>query len=102
MSARRAWRDLAAVEEDALGRLLEDFYYSLKKKDGTEYKRASYLAAQGGVQRELNRLNRRMKVHSLAFDRTNKLLDATLKEKKRAGREEAVTHKACRTLTGRN
>ena len=88
---------MATVEEDALGHPLEDFFYSLKKKDGTEYKRA-----QGGVQRELDRLNRRMKVHSLAFDRTNKLLDATLEEKKRAGREEAVTYKVCWTLTGRN
>ena len=34
-----------------------------------------------------------MNVHSPAFDLANKLLDATLKEKKLAGREEAVTHK---------
>ena len=86
--------DFATVEEESLARLLENFYCSLTwKKEGTEYKWASYLAAQGAVQRELNRLNRRMNVHSPAFDRANKLLDATLKEKKRAGREEAVTHR---------
>ena len=44
---------MATVEEDTLASLLEDFYCSLKKKDGTEYKRARYLAARGAVQREL-------------------------------------------------
>ena len=34
-----------------------------------------------------------MNVFSPAFDLANKLLDATLKEKKLVGREEAVTHK---------
>ena len=85
--------DLATVEEDALTSYLEDFYCSLKKKDGTEYKRASYLAGRGAVQRELNRLNRPMNVHSPACNLANKLLDATLKEKKLAVREEAVAHK---------
>ena len=46
-------KGMATVEEDTLASLLEDFYCSLKKKDGTEYKRARYLAAPGAVQREL-------------------------------------------------
>ena len=48
--------DFATIEEGQLARLLEDFYCSLRKKDGTEYKRSSYLNAdflsknhQGGV-----------------------------------------------------
>ena len=45
--------DFATIEEGQLARLLEDFYCSLRKKDGTEYKRSSYLA-----QHELNRLER--------------------------------------------
>ena len=85
--------DFATIEEGQLARLLEDFYCSLRKKDGTEYKRSSYLAARGAVQRELNRLERNINIQSPAFARANKLLDATLKEKKREGREPAVTHK---------
>ena len=85
--------DFATIEEGQLARLLEDFYCSLRKKDGTEYKRSSYLAARGAVQRELNRLERNINIQSPAFTRANKLLDATLKEKKREGREPAVTHK---------
>ena len=85
--------DFATIEEGQLARLLEDFYCSLRKKDGTEYKRSSYLAARGAVQRELNRLERNINIQSPAFARANKLLDATLKEKKPEGREPAVTHK---------
>ena len=44
--------DFATVQEESLARLLENFYCSLKKKEGTEYKRASYLGARGAVQRE--------------------------------------------------
>ena len=85
--------DFATIEEGQLARLLEDFYCSLRKKDGTEYKRSSYLAARGAVQHELNRLERNINIQSPAFARANKLLHATLKEKKREGREPAVTHK---------
>ena len=81
--------DFATIEEGQLARLLEDFYCSLRKKDGTEYKRSSYLAARGAVQRELNRLEWNINIQSPAFARANKLLDATLKEKKREGREPA-------------
>ena len=85
--------DFATIDEGQLARLLEDFYCSLRRKDGSEYKRSSYLAARGAVQRELNRLERTINIQSPAFARANKLLDATLKEKKREGREPAVTHK---------
>ena len=85
--------DFATIEEGQLARLLEDFSCSLRKKDGTEYKWSSYLAARGAVQRELNRLERNINIQSPAFARANELLDATLKEKKREGREPAVTHK---------
>ena len=44
---------------------------SLRKKDGTEYKRSSYLAARGAVQRELNRLERNINIQSPAFARAN-------------------------------
>ena len=74
--------DFATIEEGQLARLLEDFYCSLRKKDGTEYKWSSYLAARGAVQRELNRLERNINIQSPAFARANKLLDATLKEQK--------------------
>ena len=73
--------DFATIEEGQLARLLEDFYCSLRKKDGTEYKRSSYLAARGAVQRELNRLERNINLQSPAFARANKLLDATLNGK---------------------
>ena len=33
--------DFATIEDGQLARLLEDFYCSLRKKDGTEYKRSS-------------------------------------------------------------
>ena len=36
--------DFTTIEEGQLARLLEDFYCSLRKKDGTEYKRSSYLS----------------------------------------------------------
>ena len=85
--------DLEKISEKDLAGILENFYCSLKRKNGQEYKRSSYLAARGAVQRELNRLDRGINIQSPVFSRANKLLDATLKEKKRDGREMAVNHK---------
>ena len=92
-SAKGMAIDFATVEEESLLVFWKIFTARSKRKTGRSTS-ASYLAARGAGQSELNRLNRRMNVHSPAFaSRANKLLDATLKEKKRAGREEAVTHR---------
>ena len=70
--------DFETIDEPRLASFLEDFYCSLRRKDGSEYKRSSYLAARGAIQRELNRLNRRINIQGSAFTRANKLLDASI------------------------
>ena len=85
--------DFDAISETDLAELLENFYCCARKKDKTEYKRASLIAARGAIQRHVNSKNRGICLQSSAFSRANKLLDAILKDKKRTGREEAVSHK---------
>ncbi|XP_065177175.1 uncharacterized protein LOC135807003 [Sycon ciliatum] len=85
--------DWMSIEEETLASLLESFYCCARKKDKTEYKRASMIAARGAIQRQLNIFNRGIDLKSLKFDRANKLLDAVLKDKKKNGREAPVTHK---------
>eukprot|EP00117_Sycon_ciliatum_P043609 scpid62419/ scgid3902/ len=70
-----AFKDFCSDDEDAW------------KKDNTEYKCASMIAARGDIQRQLNIFNRGIDLKSLKFDRANKLLDAVLKDKKKNGRE---------------
>eukprot|EP00117_Sycon_ciliatum_P043537 scpid63616/ scgid6167/ len=79
--------DWMSIEEETLASLLESFYCCARKKDKTEYKRASMIAARGAIQRQLNIFNRGIDLKSLKFDRANKLLDAVLKDKKKNGRE---------------
>ena len=45
------------------------------------------------MQRHLNQLGRQINIYREMFVRTNKLLDAVLKDKKRTDREQAVIHK---------
>ena len=86
-------RDWKCIEEEDLAVLLENFYCSAKKQDKTDYKRASLIAARGAFQRHLNSLERGIDLQGPKFAKSNKLLDAVLKERKRAGQEAPVQHK---------
>ena len=86
--------DFAKNTPEELAMFLEAFYADLQKKDGSEYKRNSYLAARAAIQRHLSSFNRQINIFSdTAFTYCNKVLDGKLKEKKREGREPSVEHK---------
>ena len=85
--------DWKCIEEEDLAVLLENFYCSAKKQDKSDYKRASLIAARGAFQRHLNSLERGIDLQGPKFAKSNKLLDAVLKERKRAGQEAPVQHK---------
>lgn len=84
--------DTGAAEE--LATILEGYYADVRKKDGTEYKKASYGAARSAIQRRLDSSQRHMNIFTdQAFCFANKILDGVLKAKKLAGREPVVEHK---------
>ena len=74
--------------------LLEHFYVDLRKKDGSLYKRASYLAARAAIHRYLSRVRANVNIYTCPeFAKNNKVLDGVLKKKRRAGEEPVVVHK---------
>eukprot|EP00117_Sycon_ciliatum_P039360 scpid88107/ scgid29110/ len=86
--------DLQTCSASELALCLEGFYFDLKKKDGTLYKRASYLAARGAIQRHLSAIGRDFVLTTgKEFEKSNKILNAVLKAKKKNGDEPAVEHK---------
>ena len=68
--------DLETVDEDTLAEVLEQFYCSVRKKDGKEYKRSSYVTATGAIQRCLKGLDRKINLRSEKFFCSNQVLDA--------------------------
>ena len=65
--------NLKTCSAEELFAVLEGFYFDLKKKDGTLYRRASYLTARGAIQRHLRELHRRFNIYSdQAFEQSNK------------------------------
>ena len=88
--------DFVTIDEGQLARLLEDFYCSLRRKDGPEYKRSSYLAARGAVQRESNRLERTINIQSPAFRSSKQAAGRDLEG------EETGRARACRYTQGKH
>ena len=73
---------------------MEAFYTDFREKDGTEYQRNSYLAAQAAILPHLSSFNYKINIFSdTVFAYCNKVLDGKLMEKKREGREASVEHK---------
>ena len=86
--------DIETVSVSELACVLEGYYANVRGKDSTEYKRNSFLAAQGGIQRHLSSFQRGINIFSdHEFELSNKILNGVLKEKKKNGREEVVVHK---------
>ena len=87
--------DFETVSASELACVLGGFYGDVRRKDGTEYKRNLFLAAQGGIQQHLFfPFQRGINVLSdREFELLNKILSGVVKEKKKNGREEAVVHK---------
>ena len=66
----------------------------LRKQDGSVYKRASYMAARGALQRHLTSLDRTFSINKdKEFVKANSVLDGVLKQNKKSGLEEGVEHK---------
>lgn len=86
--------DLESCSEQEFAKCLEGFYADLRKQDGSCYKRASYIAARGALQRHLTAKGRPFKLYTgEAFVTANKILDGVLKNNKRLGLEDSVQHK---------
>ena len=85
------WR-LALLAKEAPK--LDGFYVDLRKQDSSVYKRASYIAAQGALQRHLTSLDRTFSIYKdKEFVKANSVLDRVLKQNKKSGLEEGVDHK---------
>ena len=77
-----------------LAGLLEGYYTDIRKKDGSEYKKASYVAARSAIQGHLDSVKRDINIfHDAGFSFANKVLNGSLKTKKLEGREPGVEHK---------
>ena len=73
---------------------LEGFYADLRKQDGSVYKRASYIAAQGALQRHLTYLDPTLSIYKdKEFVKANSVLDGVLKQNKKSGPEEGAEDK---------
>lgn len=86
--------DGKVVSHSDLASVLEGFYADARKKDGSEFKRNSLMAARGALNRHL--LSLRADVNLFqgdVFRKSNAVLNGILKDKKRSGREAAVAHK---------
>ena len=87
--------DLKTCSATELSPKLEGFYADLRKQDGSVYKRASYVAARGALQRHLSSLDRTFSIYKdKEFGKANAILDGVLKANKRSGQEQAVEHKS--------
>ena len=86
--------DFHAVSASELCERLQGFYAGMRKADGSEYKRASFIAARSALARHVTTFERGFDlIKGPEFKQANKMLDAVLKDKQRNGREPAVQHK---------
>ena len=73
---------------------LEGFYADLRKQDGSIYKRASYIAARGALQRHLTFFDSTFSIYKdKEFVKANSVLNGVLKQNKESCLEEGVEHK---------
>ena len=87
-----------AISASDLSKSRQGFYAGMQKADGSEYKRASFIAARSAFARHVTTFERGFDlIKGLEFKQANKILDAMLKEQ-RKGREPAVQHKQSITV----
>ena len=66
----------------------------MRKADGSEYKRVSFIATRSALARHVTTFERGFDlITGPEFKQTNKMLGAVVKDKQRNGREPAVQHK---------
>ena len=77
-----------------LSERLQGFYAGMRKADGSEYKRVSFIATRSALARHVTTFERGFDlITGPEFKQTNKMLGAVVKDKQRNGREPAVQHK---------
>ena len=78
--------DFHAISASDLSGRLQGFYTGMRKADGSEYKRASFIAARSALARPFTTFERGFNlIKGHEFKPANKMLDAVLKDKQRNG-----------------
>ena len=88
--------DLKTSSPKEINDILCSFYLGLRTKDGGVYKRNSYLAARSSLGRYMCQTLDRPECNiwkSSAFERSHRVLDGLLKQRKDMGEELSVQHK---------
>jgi len=94
-SARGINGDAGHKTKTELDASLRLFYAEAQNKDGENYSRSTLLGFRNGLERYLNNLPYKKRIHIAtgpAFQQSNQVLDAKLKDMKRHG-EQNVKHK---------
>ena len=88
--------DLKKCSPSEFDAALSQFYVGLRKKNGEMYRKSSYLAARAALSRYVAKTLERPECNvfrKAEFQRSNVVLDRTLKQKKAEGNEPSVEHK---------
>ncbi len=94
-SARNINGDIAVQSKEELDANLRLFYAEARTKDGGNYSRSTLLGFRNGLERYLNNPPHKKGIHIAtdpAFQQSNQMLDAKLKDMKKHG-EQNVKHK---------
>ena len=96
-SARGIDENIGGKTKEELNKNLRLFYAEARNKDGGNYSRSTLLGFRNGIERFLNNPPFKKGIHIAtdpAFQQSNQMLDAKLKNMKQQG-EESVKHKPC-------
>jgi len=96
-SARGIDENIGGKTKEELNNNLRLFYAEARNKDGGIYSRSTLLGFRSGIERFLNNPPFKKGIHiatNPAFQRSNQMLDAKLKNMKQPG-EESIKHKPC-------
>ena len=96
-SARGIDENIGGKTKEELNNNLRLFYAEARNKDGGNYSRSTLLGFRNGIERFLNNPPFKKGIHIAtdpAFQQSNQMLDAKLKNMKQQG-EESVKHKPC-------
>ena len=89
--------ELSTKSKEELNENLRLFYAEARNKEGGNYSRSTLLGFRNGIERYLNNPPHKMGLHiatDVAFQQSNQILDAKLKNMKQQG-QESVQHKPC-------
>ncbi|KAK2564350.1 hypothetical protein P5673_011775 [Acropora cervicornis] len=86
---------LEQMDEKQLDNSLSQFYIEARSKRGEEYSKSSLISFRNAIERHLNNppYNKSLKLNSVAFTISNRMLNAKIKSLKKQGKEN-VQHKA--------